>query len=98
MRDRKEPDSAGKEDRISDFNQPLSSNQTEENPKSLLKKESNAKWINNAGEEIEEIFGFNENAELVNGRAAMIGFLMLLLTELLYDGMPVTKSIFGIGL
>ena len=56
-----------------------------------------AKWINNEGEEVEEVFGFNKNAELVNGRAAMIGFLMLILTELAYKGEPVTKGIFGIG-
>ncbi len=53
------------------------------------------KWINNDGQEVKEVFGFNENAELVNGRAAMIGFLMLILTEIIFHGDPVTKSIFG---
>ncbi len=55
------------------------------------------KWINNDGQEVKEVFGFNENAELVNGRAAMIGFLMLILTEIIFHGDPVTKSIFGLG-
>ena len=54
-------------------------------------------WINNRGEEVKEVFGFNQNAELVNGRAAMFGFLMLIITELVYGGLPATKSIFGIG-
>ena len=61
------------------------------------RKEENAKWINNNGEEVEEVFGFNENAELVNGRAAMFGFLMLILTEFIFNGVPASKSIFGIG-
>ena len=60
-------------------------------------KEESAKWINNDGEEVEEVFGFNENAELVNGRAAMFGFLMLILTEFIFNGVPASKSIFGIG-
>ena len=55
------------------------------------------KWVDNKGNEVEEVFGFNPNAELVNGRAAMFGFLMLILTELVYQGVPITKSIFGIG-
>ena len=58
---------------------------------------SDARWINNKGENVEEVFGFNENAELVNGRAAMFGFLMLLLTEFVFNGVPASKSIFGIG-
>ncbi len=61
------------------------------------KPESTAKWIDNEGQEIEEVFGFNKNAELVNGRVAMVGFFMLVLTELIYKGEPVTKSIFGIN-
>ena len=56
-----------------------------------------SKWIDNQGEEVENVFGFNSSAELVNGRAAMIGFLMLLLTELVFKGRPVTSSIFGIN-
>ena len=57
----------------------------------------NSKWIDNQGEEVKNVFGFNSSAELVNGRAAMIGFLMLLLTELVFKGKPVTSSIFGIN-
>ncbi len=56
-----------------------------------------AKWINNKGEEVYNVFGFNENAELVNGRTAMVSFILLLLTEQIYGGLPVTKAIFGIG-
>ena len=55
------------------------------------------KWVNNQGDEVKNVFGFNSSAELVNGRAAMIGFLMLLLTELVFNGRPVTSSIFGIN-
>ena len=61
-------------------------------------KAINARWIDNEGKEVEKVFGFNENAELVNSRAAMFGFLMLLLTEFVFNGAPATKSIFGIGL
>ncbi len=56
-----------------------------------------SKWVNNQGDEVKDVFGFNSSAELVNGRAAMIGFLMLLLTELVFKGRPVTSSIFGIN-
>ena len=56
-----------------------------------------AKWVDNTGDEVKNVFGFNKSAELVNGRAAMIGFLMLLLTELVLKGRPVTSSIFGIN-
>ena len=58
---------------------------------------SSPKWINNRGEEIEQVFGFNENAELVNARVAMIGFLMLILTEIAFAGAPATQKIFGIN-
>ena len=54
-------------------------------------------WVNNQGDEVKNVFGFNKSAELVNGRAAMIGFLMLILTELVLSGRPVTSSIFGIN-
>ena len=57
----------------------------------------NSKWVDNQGDEVKNVFGFNSSAELVNGRAAMIGFLMLLLTELVFNGRPVTSSIFGIN-
>ena len=59
--------------------------------------DSYPKWINNRGEEVKEVFGFNENAELVNARVAMIGFLMLILTELAFSGEPATLKIFGIN-
>ena len=58
---------------------------------------SSPKWINNKGEEVKQVFGFNENAELVNARVAMIGFLMLILTELAFGGEPATLKIFGIS-
>ena len=56
-----------------------------------------SKWVDNQGYEVKNVFGFNSSAELVNGRAAMIGFLMLILTELVFSGRPVTSSIFGIN-
>tara|TARA_Y100000589_G_C26871049_1_gene513967 strand:+ start:425 stop:670 length:246 start_codon:yes stop_codon:yes gene_type:complete len=56
-----------------------------------------SKWIDNKGDEVENVFGFNSSAELVNGRAAMIGFFMLVLTELVFKGRPVTSAIFGIN-
>ena len=56
-----------------------------------------SKWIDNSGEEVNDVFGFNASAELVNGRAAMVGFLMLILTELVFQGRPVTSAIFGIN-
>ena len=56
-----------------------------------------ARWIDNNGKEVEQVFGFNENAELVNGRVAMIGFLMMIVTELVFRGEPVTRSIFGVN-
>ncbi len=55
-----------------------------------------SKWVDNQGDEVKNVFG-NSSAELVNGRAAMIGFLMLILTELVFSGRPVTSSIFGIN-
>ena len=60
-------------------------------------KASSPKWINNRGEEVKQVFGFNENAELVNARLAMIGFIMLILTELAFAGEPATQKIFGIN-
>ena len=56
-----------------------------------------SRWVDNQGDEVDKVFGFNSSAELVNGRAAMIGFLMLILTELVFSGRPVTSSIFGIN-
>ena len=60
-------------------------------------RNGNSKWVDNQGDEVKNVFGFNSSAELVNGRAAMIGFLMLILTELVFKGRPVTSSIFGIN-
>ena len=56
-----------------------------------------SRWVDNEGKEVKDVFGFNSNAELVNGRAAMFGFLMLIITELMFKGVPATKSIFGIN-
>ena len=58
---------------------------------------ANAKWLDNEDKAVENVFGFNKNAELVNSRAAMVGFLMLVLTELIFSGKPVTLAIFGIN-
>ena len=63
----------------------------------LKDDENSSKWIDNSGEEVKQVFGFNASAELVNGRAAMVGFLMLILTEIVLSGRPVTSSIFGIN-
>ena len=60
-------------------------------------KNEYSKWVDIQGDEVKNVFGFNSSAELVNGRAAMIGFLMLILTELVFNGKPVTSSIFGIN-
>ncbi len=72
-----------------------------ENPNENLDNKSTdnkySKWVDNKGDEVKNVFGFNSSAELVNGRAAMVGFLMLLLTELVLKGKPVTSSIFGIN-
>ena len=56
-----------------------------------------SKWVDNSGDEVNDVFGFNPSAELVNGRAAMVGFFMLVLTELVFHGRPVTSAIFGIN-
>ena len=66
-----------------------------ENISTLDKQDS--KWIDNSGDEVNDVFGFNASAELVNGRAAMVGFFMLILTELVFHGRPVTSTIFGIN-
>ena len=59
--------------------------------------EESSKWVDNHDNEVDEVFGFNKNAELVNSRAAMIGFLLLILTELAFNGKAATISIFGIN-
>ena len=73
-----------------------SDNSLFETPNQDLEKEY-SKWVDNKGDLVKNVFGFNSSAELVNRRAAMIGFLMLLLTELVFNGKPVTSSIFGIN-
>ena len=65
--------------------------------KNVNNRKSEGKWIDNSGDEVKDVFGFNNSAELVNGRAAMVGFVMLILTELVLKGRPVTSSIFGIN-
>ena len=72
-------------------------NDSEVIDQSTVLRSSSPKWINNRGEEVKQVFGFNENAELVNARVAMIGFLMLILTELVFAGEPATQKIFGIN-
>ena len=74
--------------------------ETKNSPKQIDQNQSLSsypKWINNKGEEVKQVFGFNENAEVVNARVAMVGFLMLILTELAFAGQPVTLKIFGIS-
>ena len=80
-------DDAGKTERINDLKLINQNKSMNDSPK----------WINNRGEEVKQVFGFNENAELVNARVAMIGFLMLILTELAFAGEPATQRIFGIN-
>ena len=65
--------------------------------KSQVPDYANAKWLDNEDKAVDNVFGFNKNAELVNSRAAMVGFLMLVLTELIFGGKPVTLAIFGIN-
>ena len=72
-------------------------NQNDGFPNTLSPDNEYSKWVDNQGDEVKNVFGFNSSAELVNGRAAMIGFLMLILTELVFNGRPVTSSIFGIN-
>tara|TARA_Y100001978_G_C23383401_1_gene286593 strand:- start:121 stop:366 length:246 start_codon:yes stop_codon:yes gene_type:complete len=79
-------------------NQNLDDIETSQNLKNISNIDNeSSKWINNSGDEVKDVFGFNSSAELVNGRAAMVGFLMLILTELVLQGRPVTSSIFGIN-
>ena len=77
-------------------NSPMKNQENDFNNQSLPNNEY-SKWIDNQGDEVKNVFGFNSSAELVNGRAAMIGFVMLILTELVFSGRPVTSAIFGIN-
>ncbi len=90
---------SGHKDKVTDISETESISSTEESQELIKNDNSNSdpKWINNRGEEVKEVFGFNENAELVNARVAMIGFIMLIITELAFKGEAVTKSIFGIN-
>ena len=72
-------------------------NQNDDFTDKLPTDNEDSRWVDNQGDEVEKVFGFNSSAELVNGRAAMIGFLRLILTELVFSGRPVTSSIFGIN-
>ena len=78
-------------------NQLNDSESTEDNENNSTINDQESKWIDNSGEEVNDVFGFNASAELVNGRAAMVGFFMLILTELVFHGRPVTSAIFGIN-
>jgi Chlorophyll A-B binding protein. len=78
-------------------NEPPMENQNDGFTNTSSSDKEYSKWVDNQGDEVENVFGFNSSAELVNGRAAMIGFLMLILTELVFSGRPVTSSIFGIN-
>ena len=80
-----------------DNNKFIDSKSTEDNENISTINNEDSKWIDNSGEEVNDVFGFNASAELVNGRAAMVGFLMLILTELVFHGRPVTSAIFGIN-
>ena len=75
----------------------LKENQDNDFTNTSSTKNESSKWVDNQGDEVKNVFGFNSSAELVNGRAAMIGFIMLILTELVFHGRPVTSSIFGIN-
>ena len=73
------------------------SESTEDSENITTMNNKSSKWIDNSGDEVNDVFGFNASAELVNGRAAMVGFFMLILTELVFHGRPVTSAIFGIN-
>ena len=80
-----------------DNNKFIDSESTEVTENIPTSNNQDSKWIDNSGVEVNDVFGFNASAELVNGRAAMVGFLMLILTELVFHGRPVTSAIFGIN-
>ena len=79
-------------------NDKLNDSEPIENLKNISTIDNQAsKWIDNRGDKVNDVFGFNASAELVNGRAAMVGFFMMILTELVFHGRPVTSAIFGIN-
>ena len=95
-----ENDSETKDRNINSEQDDTKTNELQNDPEPIERSQSLSsypKWINNKGEEVKQVFGFNENAELVNARVAMIGFLMLILTELAFGGEPATLKIFGIS-
>ena len=93
-----EQDGINSEEEMEDQNQASLKNIVSQGKIDISRNDlSEARWLNNQDIEVDEVFGFNENAELINSRAAMIGFLMLIITELVFKGKPVTLSIFGIG-
>ena len=78
-------------------NNKLNDSETIETSENISTIKQASKWVDNSGDEVNDVFGFNTSAELVNGRAAMIGFIMMILTELVFHGRPVTSAIFGIN-
>ena len=78
-------------------NNELNDSETIETSENISNIKQASKWVDNSGDEVNDVFGFNTSAELVNGRAAMLGFFMLILTELVFHGRPVTSAIFGIN-
>ena len=82
---------------VNNLNKDLNDSPFEKQNNNESSNKEDSKWVNNQGDDVDNVFGFNSSAELVNGRAAMIGFLMLLLTEFVLNGRPVTSSIFGIN-
>ena len=77
-------------------NDPKMENQNDDFTDKPSTDNEDSRWVDNQGDEVKNVFGFNSSAELVNGRAAMIGFLMLILTELVFSGRPATSSIFAL--
>jgi len=49
-------------------------NQNDDFSNKLSTDNEYSKWVDNQGDEVKNDIGFNSSAELVNGRAAMIGF------------------------
>ena len=52
-------------------------NQNDDFTNKLSTDNEYSKWVDNQGDEVKNVFGFNSSAELVNGRAAMVGFCLL---------------------
>ena len=56
-------------------------NQNDDSTNKLSTDNEYSKWVDNKGDEVEKVFGFNSSAELVNGRAAMIGLSLIHISE-----------------